>query len=854
MLLVMKKILLKILVYTALFFIFLLIFGKLMSRKQINNTVDMDPASQPVIYMSIGDITYNILRGYSGSRDMSYERNCLTYLNDDRELPFVINTFGQKVSNASYELRNIEDGRLIEDGETPLNLNMLGNPEGVIVFKDLMIPGAEYQLSLKLGMEDGRQLYYYTRVICGNYGLAYDKIAYARFFHDCLFDKREAEKIKKHLETNSSLNDNSTFAHVDIHSSFSQITYGDLEVSPYGEPLISLKEDNGTNATICIDYMLRNGYGSDMTAYMAHESITVRYTDKSVYIMSYDRTMEQITNPLNMCVNDKIVLGIADENPCIMESADGGCIAFVSGGRLFVYNEAAGKLACAYSFYDYGAFDVRNICGKHDIRILRVSDDGNMVFAVYGYMNRGKHEGDVGIAIYNYDDRFNEIQELLYIPYEKSADILMEEMSRLLYMNAADHIYMTMENTVYMIDLGDMTVSKTDMFWSGDALQTSDDQRFIVTMADMNETIRELKVTDLETENSVGISAGSGEYLRFLGFIGEDMIYGMVRLSDVRVETSGNLLLPMYRICICDGSGKLIKYYEKEGYFVSDVTIGDGQILLSRLSVDSGAYQVASDDTITASREDETGRNFISVAVIERYERYVQIQTRSAIKVQSLKVTTPSEIITEEVNVLEPEKPASVRRYYVFDAEGVCGIYMTEAAAVEAAFTIGGTAVEDNGNVIWKYASRKNVSQILEIKGTGIDEGENALSVCMDVMMGYEGIIRNSEVLLSSGAPVRDILAENMDNVTVLDLTGCSIDQLYFYLDNDIPVMAMLQGGGAILITGHNDKELVIMDPLTGDLGKRDIEQMSVYFENNGNQFITYAYSGSEVWAQKTAA
>ena len=850
----MKKILLKILVYTALFFIFLLIFGKLMSRKQINNTVDMDPASQPVIYMSIGDITYNILRGYSGSRDMSYERNCLTYLNDDRELPFVINTFGQKVSNASYELRNIEDGRLIEDGETPLNLNMLGNPEGVIVFKDLMIPGAEYQLSLKLGMEDGRQLYYYTRVICGNYGLAYDKIAYARFFHDCLFDKREAEKIKKHLETNSSLNDNSTFAHVDIHSSFSQITYGDLEVSPYGEPLISLKEDNGTNATICIDYMLRNGYGSDMTAYMAHESITVRYTDKSVYIMSYDRTMEQITNPLNMCVNDKIVLGIADENPCIMESADGGCIAFVSGGRLFVYNEAAGKLACAYSFYDYGAFDVRNICGKHDIRILRVSDDGNMVFAVYGYMNRGKHEGDVGIAIYNYDDRFNEIQELLYIPYEKSADILMEEMSRLLYMNAADHIYMTMENTVYMIDLGDMTVSKTDMFWSGDALQTSDDQRFIVTMADMNETIRELKVTDLETENSVGISAGSGEYLRFLGFIGEDMIYGMVRLSDVRVETSGNLLLPMYRICICDGSGKLIKYYEKEGYFVSDVTIGDGQILLSRLSVDSGAYQVASDDTITASREDETGRNFISVAVIERYERYVQIQTRSAIKVQSLKVTTPSEIITEEVSVLEPEKPASVRRYYVFDAEGVCGIYMTEAAAVEAAFTIGGTAVEDNGNVIWKYASRKNVSQILEIKGTGIDEGENALSVCMDVMMGYEGIIRNSEVLLSSGAPVRDILAENMDNVTVLDLTGCSIDQLYFYLDNDIPVMAMLQGGGAILITGHNDKELVIMDPLTGDLGKRDIEQMSVYFENNGNQFITYAYSGSEVWAQKTAA
>jgi hypothetical protein len=847
----MKKLLLKILVYTVVFFLFLFIFGKMAHREQINNTVDMDPASQPVIYMSIGDISYNMLRGYTSFRDFSYDRDSLSYLTENREIPFSVTTFGQKISAASYELRNIEDSRLIEDGDVTLTLSTMGNPEGRITFKDLMIPGAEYSLILKLGLEDGRELYYYTRVISGDDSLAYDKIAYAKFFHDCLFDKREAEKIKKHLETNSSLNDNSTFAYVDIHSSFNQVTYGDLEVSPYGDPLIYLKEDNGTNATVCIDYMLRNGYGTDLTAYMAHEAITVRYTDKSVYIMSYERTMEEIANPLFMCVNNKITLGIADENPEMMESADGGSVAFVSGGRLLSYSEQSGKLACVYSFYDYGAFDVRNIYEKHDIRVLRIEDNGDMFFAVYGYMNRGSHEGDVGIAIYSYEDKYNEIRELLYIPYEKSADILMEEMDRLLYMNEQGHIYMTLENSVFMVDLQEMTATETGMYRTGDALQTSGDQRYIVTMDDRSANTTKLTVTDLETETSVKISAGNGEYIRFLGFMGEDIIYGMAKISDVRVETSGNLLIPMYRICICDGTGRLIKYYEKDGCYVTDAEIMDNRIMLSRLYGNEGSFSPAPEDSITASMEGKIGSNFITVAVVDKYERYVQIQTANTIKVSTLMVTSPTESISEESGVISPDIPSSVKRFYVYDAGNICGIYLTEAAAVEAACEAGGTAIEESGNVIWKYASKKTVNQILEISGTGIDEGESSLSVCMDVMMGYEGIIRNSEILLQSGKPVSDILAENMDNVTVLDLTGCTVDHLYFYLDQDIPVMALLQGGGAVLITGHNDKELVIMDPTTGELSKKDIGKMAEFFENNGNQFITYAYAGSELWAVK---
>ncbi|MBO4908358.1 MAG: hypothetical protein J5476_03660 [Lachnospiraceae bacterium] len=848
----MKKILLKAAVYILVFISSVLVFGHIFSRRQTNITVDMDPASQPVIYMSIGDITYNPLFGYSSQRDISYDRDTLTYMDEGRRVSLVINSFGEKVSAASYELRNIEDNRLIEEGVAELFLNNIGNMTAKIGLKDLYKTGAEYSMAIKLNMEDGRDIYYYTRVIAGDSELAYNKIAYAKFFHEALFDRKTADAIKKHLETNSSLSDNSTFAHVDIHSSFSQVTYGELEVIPYGDPLITLHEDCGPNATICIDYMLRSGYGMDMTAYKAHEAITVRYTDKGVYIMAYDRTMEEIADPTDMCVNDKIILGIADEHPEMMESEEGGCVAFVSGGRLFEYNEGSGKLASVYSFYDYGVFDVRNINSKHDIRILRVEDNGDMVFAVYGYMNRGDHEGDIGICVYEYEDSINSIKEVLYIPYEKSPDILLEEAGRLLYMNDNSHLYFTMENSVFRIDLGEKTIRTTGMYWSGDVIQTSEDQRYIVTITeDTGELSRDLAVTDLNNETSVIVSAGTGEYIRFLGFIGEDMIYGVARQEDLQTETSGNLLFPMYRICICDGTGKLLTYYEKEGYYVTEAEVKGNMIFLSRLTGTTGSYAPALEDTITSMSEDQTGRNYLSVAVIDKYERYVQIQTRNSIKVNNLKVTTPGEIMTEEVAVLNPDLSEDLRRFYVFDARGGCRIYLSESAAVKNAYECGGTAIEENGNVIWKYSSRKTVNQIMDIVATETAEGETPLSVCMDVMMSHEGILRNSELLLGGGSSISDILQENMDKVTVLDLTGCTLDQLFYYLDRDIPVMALMQGGGAVLITGHNEKELVILDPASGELYKKDISKMEDVFENNGNQFITYAYAGSEIWADK---
>lgn len=49
------------------------------------------------------------------------------------------------------------------------------------------------------------------------------------------------------------------------------------------------------------------------------------------------------------------------------------------------------------------------------MNIISFDKDGNMTFAVYGYMNSGDHEGKLGVALYTFDYTTLEVDELLFV-------------------------------------------------------------------------------------------------------------------------------------------------------------------------------------------------------------------------------------------------------------------------------------------------------------------------------------------------------------------------------------------------------------------------------------------------------
>ena len=90
------------------------------------------------------------------------------------------------------------------------------------------------------------------------------------------------------------------------------------------------------------------------------------------------------------------------------------------------------------------------------------------------------------------------------------------------------------------------------------------------------------------------------------------------------------------------------------------------------------------------------------------------------------------------------------------------------------------------------------------------------------------------------GKTAIQILEENMTGVQVLDLSGCSLDAVLYYVNQDIPVLAILEDGEAVLVTGFNEFNVVIMEPSTGKLYKKGMNDATTWFAENGNHFISY--------------
>ena len=131
-------------------------------------------------------------------------------------------------------------------------------------------------------------------------------------------------------------------------------------------------------------------------------------------------------------------------------------------------------------------------------------------------------------------------------------------------------------------------------------------------------------------------------------------------------------------------------------------------------------------------------------------------------------------------------------------------------------------------------------NQIMAISGAAMDDDNSSLAVCLNTMLTFEGITKDSQRLIESGKTITEILSENLIDATVLDLGGCKMDAVLCYVDQDIPVLAMLNDGNAVLIVGYNELNVVLMDPKTGTVYKKGMNDSTSWFEENNNRFITY--------------
>ena len=73
-----------------------------------------------------------------------------------------------------------------------------------------------------------------------------------------------------------------------------------------------------------------------------------------------------------------------------------------------------------------------------------------------------------------------------------------------------------------------------------------------------------------------------------------------------------------------------------------------------------------------------------------------------------------------------------------------------------------------------------------------------------------------------------------------MELTGCSLDAVLYYVNKGYPVMVTLGGEECVLIVGYDEKNTILLNPAEGTIAKMGMNDSRELFAEYGNKYVTY--------------
>ncbi len=839
----MKKLVIRIASIAAAFLLGIAGMSYFLMAGNTDSTAEMDSATLPYIYMELEGCDLNLLHGYTKSMDAATLRDAVYPLPEDRTVTFRVEYPDAKVQKIEYEVRSIDTSRLIENGEITDYSRSGKTLEASLKLKDLLDDDGEYLLVIHLGLEKNREAYYYTHVKKVSETHLTECLSFVSEIHSALFDKNNTVSIAQYLESDDSIS-NKSLAHVSIHSKYKQLIWGNMEVQEpdAADVRTYLTEVDASVASVRLEYPVSyiNDDGKTET-YEVVESYRVRYTQQRMYLLNYDRKVDRVFDgSADLFTKKGLDLGILNTTTEYKKNDEENVVGFVQNGQLWCYDVAQNKLSLVFGFRE-GA-DLRGSYGEHTIHILEVDESGSMDFLVYGYMNRGTHEGESGVALYRYDALTNAVEELVFIESENSFAVLDSEIGSMAYVNDENRFYFSMNGSVYCIDLNTLEYSTLAEGIASESAMLSKDGHLAAWHKENSLYASEsVAVLNLNTGESREIQAADGCYIRALGFMGTDFIYGEARQSDVQKGLTGNELFPMGRIVIENEAGEIVREfdYESQGKYVTDISIESNRISLNCVQKNAdGSYVEADPEPITNKTTETTEKIALETKNSDSKEQeyyFALSGTRGSGKLRTL---IPKQVVYDGSRTLALENTESESWYYVYSYDGtLAGAYTAANTAVQTANENMGIVVNAKQEILWTRGGRKTRTDLGSFSNSQQKDGESALQAALEIILGTQNVYSDIAAYLAENDTPYEILAE-LTTGRVLDLSGCSVSMVLYYVSQGYPVLALEDGSSAELITGYDPQNIIVTDPLTGESSKRGMNDSTQQFAELGNLFL----------------
>ena len=533
------------------------------------------------------------------------------------------------------------------------------------------------------------------------------------------------------------------------------------------------------------------------------------HTEPKITMFSYDRYVDEYFDRTGIdALNNVYEIGIVSSDDLEYRYVENNRkIAFVRNGQLWMYDYDQGEIIRVYSFCADDYTEDAATYDAHNINIMEFADDGNLTFSVYGYMNRGDHEGKLGIGLFTFDYSTLEVDELLFVECNVPYEAMKTETSRLTYYDGQKFYYM-MGGKVNAVDIKNRKQSYIAENLSAGDVKVSADMS-VMAFGENEDQSQNTRITlmNMKTGNSYDITAGDGECLICYGFKDSDMVYGVSDIADAGVDADLESFsetkyseesrdnIPAKRLYIVGSDGSQIKEYAKDGCYLMQVDVNANLLYLTRGEKSNGKFVAIKDDFITF-KEDDSKQTIGTVhnSSITGYDRlYFTVPENIYLSyIPNLNIT--KEKIDDQNSYMIMTIERDKVTYHVYDNLGLSKIYDVAGDAINYAESVAGIVVSSDGEVIY----RKMESQEYNTIAAGIFHHSTgtvdaSLTDCLYMVLNYQGVQVTEDEIKQYGDPVT--VLNTLGKKKGINVTGLSLDMLLGYVSDGIPVISRIDDG-----------------------------------------------------------
>ncbi|MCR5202282.1 MAG: C39 family peptidase [Lachnospiraceae bacterium] len=793
----------------------------------------------PVVSIKLDDKNINTLRGYSGELSDGIVRESITPI--DTTKSFDLQISGSDLSaykKLDYALYDLSDNSKMCESSVSAFKKKNSSLYAPVKLDVTMDTGKEYNLMFTLTTNKGKYIHYYTRIKYYESDFFLDeKLTFVKNFHKATFDKGKLN-ISDYIEPTSQ--SNNSLADVTINSSSTLIKWNKTVPNIITPVTTTINEINIETAAISLDYFVTLQKNKANETYHVTEYYRVRLSKGTYYLLNYKRKMEAIFKPeLTSLTKSEFKIGITDkDNFNISISDDNEHMAFVRNGTLWSYNLKNNQLGKVFSFEQGDDDYLTNDFDSHDIKIINMKNSGNIDFVVYGYMNSGDYEGRVSIILYAFNAKKNELSEKIYVPLNTTYDRLKEDFGSFCYINDKNDFYFTLNGVAYKYNTSSRKNEiLSDNISSGNFAMIKSSKSIILSNATKDKPADKITIQNIDTGKKYTVESKEGDTIKVLGTIDSNLIYGFVHNSDIYTSDDGTVVSPAYETIIADPYGKTIRSYKKGNIYVTGVEVKNKIITIYRSKKQGRTFKPTSNDSMLTESSPNKAKYKVTTRVTKRLltEKYISLPSGTVLDKIPETTTTKNVKVSENTNLYIKYKDPEAG-FYIYSYGRIDSKERRANSAIKKADAQMGVVTDEKGNVIWERGGAYLSQDLAGFDDIKTRSNISSLQACCALLLRSNQITVKANNL--KGYTPMSVLNKKMDNA--VNLKGCSIDEIIYFVSSKKPVIAKISSNHYVLITGYTSANITYYDPETGRNVKRSLSAAEDEFEKGDNSFYSY--------------